>query len=116
MVKTLLNPKAADRPNCIEIMQIPVFSARAQKFYPEVLKTEMMRSNQSTPTHRPSLMKTIFFSNRERIMIGEDHVQYMNYLQKKLPPPAYTDDESDIKNDTKISIGEEALNFNSKRQ
>ena len=49
-------------------------------------------------------------------MIGEDHVQYMNYLSKKLPPPAYTDDESDNKNDTKISIGEEALNFNSKRQ
>ena len=39
----------------------------------------------------------------------------MNYLQKKLPPPDYTDDESDNKNDTKISIGEEALNFNSKR-
>ena len=59
-------------------------------------------------------MKTIFFSNRERIMIGEDHVQYMNYLQKKLPGAAYTDDESDNKNDTKISIGEDALN--SKRQ
>lgn len=116
MVKSLLQPKAAERPTCAQIMSIPVFAARAQKFYPEVLAAEMQRSGPSTPTHRPSLMKTIFFSNRERIMIGEDHVQYMNYLQKKLPAPAYTDDESDHQNDTKISIGEEALNFNSKRQ
>ena len=40
----------------------------------------------------------------------------MNYLQKKLPPADYTDDESENnKNDTKISIGEEALHLNSKR-
>ena len=80
------------------------------------MKAEMLRSSHSGTSHRPALMKTIYFSNRERIMIGEDHVQYMNYLSKKLPPPAYTDDESDHVNDTKISIGEEALNFNSKRQ
>ena len=34
-------------------------------------------------------MKTIFFTNRERIEIGDDHIQYMTYLQKKLPGANY---------------------------
>lgn len=36
-------------------------------------------------------MKTIFFTNRERIEIGDDHIQYMTYLQKKLPAANYND-------------------------
>lgn len=37
------------------------------------------------------LMKTIFFTNRERIMIGDDTIEYMTYLQKKLPAANYID-------------------------
>ncbi len=37
------------------------------------------------------MMKTIFFTNRERIEIGDDHIEYMTYLQKKLPGANYTD-------------------------
>ena len=68
----------------------------------------MKRSSQSSPTHRPALMRTIYFSNRERIMIGDDNIQYMNYLSKKLPPADYTDDESSNRNETRISIGDDA--------
>ena len=49
---------------------------------------------------QPELMKTIFFTNRERIEIGDDHIQYMTYLQKKLPRAAY--DLTEEKPDTPI--------------
>ena len=74
-----------------------------------------MKSNESSPTHN-ELMRTIFFSNRERIMIGEDNNQYMTYLSKKLPPPAYSEDESDQKNESKLSIEENANQSSYKRQ
>jgi hypothetical protein len=35
---------------------------------------------QSAETIKPLMYKTIFFTNRERIMIGEDHIEYMTYL------------------------------------
>lgn len=47
-----------------------------------------MQTSQSQQI-KPELMKTIFFTNRERIMIGNDHVKYMTYLQKKLPAASY---------------------------
>ena len=34
-------------------------------------------------------MKTITFTNREKIMIGSDQDIFMTYLQKKLPLPNY---------------------------
>ena len=74
-----------------------------------------MKSADGSPTHN-ELMRTIFFSNRERIMIGEDNNQYMTYLQKKLPPPAYSEDESDNKNETKLSIEENTNQSSYKRQ
>ena len=74
-----------------------------------------MKSTDSTPVVN-ELMRTIFFSNRERIMIGEDNNQYMTYLQKKLPPPAYSEDESDNKNETKLSIEENTNQSSYKRQ
>ena len=40
-------------------------------------------------------MKTIFFTNRERIMIGDNPIEYMTYLQKKLPAANYTDERED---------------------
>ena len=49
-------------------------------------------------------------------MIGEDNNQYMSYLQKKLPPAAYSEDESDHKNETKHTIEENANQSNYKRQ
>ena len=41
-------------------------------------------------------------------MIGDDNIQYVNYLSKKLPPADYTDDESSNRNETRISIGDDA--------
>ena len=49
-------------------------------------------------------------------MIGEDNNQYMTSLQKKLPPPAYSEDESDNKNETKLSIEENTNQSSYKRQ
>jgi len=54
---------------------------------------ESVRDGYSTITQgtKPLLMKTIFFTNRERIMIGEDPIEYMTYLQKKLPGANYSE-------------------------
>ena len=114
MVKWLLQVKSQDRPTSQEIMQNPLYSSRASKILPS--KTEIMKQNETSSTHHNELMKTIFFSNRERIMIGEDNNQYMSYLQKKLPPAAYSEDESDHKNETKHTIEENANQSNYKRQ
>ena len=94
---------------------MPMYTSRAQKILPAIGKSEIMKSNESSPTHN-ELMRTIFFSNRERIMIGEDNNQYMTYLSKKLPPPAYSEDESDQKNESKLSIEENANQSSYKRQ
>lgn len=40
-------------------------------------------------------MKTIYFTNRERIMIGDNPIEFMTYLQKKLPAANYSDSNSD---------------------
>jgi len=40
------------------------------------------------------MMKTISFTNRERIEIGTDHIEYMTYLQKKLPGANYTNPDA----------------------
>lgn len=40
-------------------------------------------------------MKTIYFTNRERIMIGENPIEFMTYLQKKLPAANYSESGSD---------------------
>ena len=49
------------------------------------------------------MMKTIYFTNRERIMIGDDHIQYMTYLQKKLPGSRYdiSDELLDVRTEKK---------------
>ena len=48
-------------------------------------------------------MKTIFFTNRERIEIGDDHIQYMTYLQKKLPGSNYANLlNEEVKPDTPV--------------
>lgn len=66
-------------------MQNPTFLAKLEEFYPETHERVMKKEMEL----RPELMKTIFFSNRERIMIGDDHMQYLDYLKKKLPGPDY---------------------------
>jgi len=50
-------------------MQIPIFASRAAKYYPHVFK----------PTEN-ILLNTINFTNRERIMIGDDTNVYFSYL------------------------------------
>ena len=75
-----------------------------------------MKQNETSSTHHNELMKTIFFSNRERIMIGEDNNQYMSYLQKKLPPAAYSEDESDHKIETKYTIEATQVEENSSQR
>ena len=40
-------------------------------------------------------MKTIYFTNRERIMIGDNPIEFMTYLQKKLPAANYSEADSD---------------------
>jgi hypothetical protein len=59
-------------------MAMPSFVSRAEKFYPNIHK--------STENH---LMKTITFTNREKIMMGTDQDIFMTYLQKKLPLSNY---------------------------
>ena len=39
------------------------------------------------------MIKTIKFTNRERIMIGSDHIKYMDALKQKLPDANYSDDD-----------------------
>ena len=40
-------------------------------------------------------MRTIFFTNRERIMIGDNPIEFMTYLQKKLPGANYSETDSE---------------------
>ena len=87
-------------------MVMPEFLARAEHLYPRIAHTiynmggvqrqkgsgTNYRTNNTLSTPRdgihsdisqkvqPELMKTIFFTNRERIEIGDDHIQYMTYL------------------------------------
>ena len=50
-------------------------------------------SASETDSTKPELMQTIKFTNKERILIGDDHVKYMDALKPKLPNANYSDDE-----------------------
>ena len=55
------------------------------------------------------MMKTIFFTNRERIMIGDNPIEYMTYLQKKLPAANYEDPFAEH-----LIVKDEIISFKSK--
>ena len=70
MISWMLQTRAEKRPNCVQLMQNPTFMAKLEEFYPETHERVLAKEMEL----RPELMKTIFFSNRERIMIGDDHM------------------------------------------
>ena len=90
IVKNMLQLRPDDRFSCDQITDLPAFKTREALWCPK--KT----AQQSV------MMKTITFTNRERIEMGEELEVFVDYLAKKLPQADY--ESSDSGTDLKEAI------------